>query len=64
MLHNLKHKNSKTMGREAVRWQILTIAFLSLFIGVFCVAGNAAAADYVVTFNDVTVNENEATADF
>ena len=40
MLHDLKHKNSKTMGREAVRWQILTIAFLSLLIGVFCFAAN------------------------
>ena len=64
MLHNLKHKNSKTMGREAVRWQILTIAFLSLLIGVFCFGGYAAAADYEVTFDDITVNENVLTAEF
>ncbi|MDY6790175.1 MAG: PilC/PilY family type IV pilus protein [Thermodesulfobacteriota bacterium] len=45
MLHNLTHKNSKTMGRKAVRWQIMTIAFLSLFMGVFCFAGSAAAIE-------------------
>jgi len=49
MLHNLKHKNSKTMGKEAVRWQIMTIAFLSLLIGVFCFAGSAEA--YVLTIS-------------
>jgi len=43
MLHNLKHKNSKTMGKEAVRWRIMTIAFLSVLIGVFCFAGSADA---------------------
>ena len=60
MLHNLKHKNSKTMGREAVRWQILTIAFLSLLIGVFCFAGSAAALPYnlSITSSNGTVTSN------
>ena len=42
-------KNSKTMGRKAVRWQILTIAFLGLFMGVFCFSGVAEATDYTIS---------------
>ncbi|MGP8323536.1 MAG: PilC/PilY family type IV pilus protein, partial [Methanosarcinaceae archaeon] len=36
MLHINKNKTLKTMGKEAVRWQIMTVAFLSLLMGVFC----------------------------
>jgi Calx-beta domain-containing protein len=58
MLHINKNITSKTMGKEAVRWQILTIAFLSLLIGVFCFAGSAVAAVTLTT--DFSQNEGNA----
>ena len=58
MLHNVKQKNSKKMGMEAVRWQLLTIAFLSIFMVVFCMAGTAAAADLNITSNNGRVVSN------
>jgi len=55
MLHI--NKNLKTMDRKAVRWQIFTIAFLSVFMGVFCFAGSAAAVDVLI--NDVALAESD-----
>ncbi len=55
MLNNIKQKNSKKMGMETVRWQLLTIAFLSIFMAVFCMAGNAAAATYTL---NITIQSN------
>ena len=42
------------MGLEAVRGHVLTIAFLSIFIAVFCMTGKAAAAPYLLTITPVT----------
>ena len=52
------NKNLKTMDMKAARWQIFTIAFLSMFIGVFCFSGIAAAVD--VSINDVALAESDA----
>jgi len=54
----LKHKKSKKMGKEAVRWQVMTIAFLSVLIGVFCFTGTAEAVDLNITSINGTVTSN------
>lgn len=59
MLHI--NTNKKTMGRKAVRWQIMTIAFLSVFMGIFCFSQTAKATDYEISIADAA-NVTEGTA--
>jgi len=62
MLHI--NKNLKTMDRKAVRWQIMTIAFLSLLIGVFCFAGSAAAVVVSIAGDTLAESDGATTCTF